>query len=122
MVWPWCAGAAEVMPAAPAVAPVPWADMADRPVLKVERVADLKALLTIESLLRRVSVRLLAVGRSEAWFVADSLPERGWAGLLQAEPRLQPAGEADRSPPEGLHATFVWAPEAAAVALPDPAP
>lgn len=103
---------------------VPWEDMVDKPVLRVEQVADLGALLAVESVLKLKGgghqVRLLAVGRSEAWFVAGSLPPKGWQELLDGEPRLVP-GEQVAGESVGLHAAYVWVPDRVIVPSPEPA-
>lgn len=96
LVVPLMAAAEDVMPSptpVDAARSTPWPDMEGRPVLHVERITDLKALLTVQSLLRGGGgvhpIRLLGVSGSEAWFVADSLPEGGWRALLLSEPRLR---------------------------------
>lgn len=92
----------------------PWADLADAAVLRVDQVADFGTLVDVQAALRECSggryvVRLLAVGRSEAWFVADILPAGGWAALLGAEPRLMVPAD---SPPahQERHAVRRWTP------------
>lgn len=89
----------------------PWADLMDRAVLRVDQVADLKALFGVQAVLRERSgglLRLLAVGRSEAWFVADTLPTGGWSALLAQEARLSPPALIEA--PEDLHAVRLWTP------------
>ncbi len=103
-------------------AAVPWADLKDAAVLRVDQVADFGAMVDVLGVLRersggRQTVRLLAVGRSEAWFVADILPVGGWAALLGAEPRLAvPAGVFPAD--EGRHGVRQWTPFAASSGLP----
>lgn len=90
---------------------VPWADLRARAVLRVDQVADLNALFGVQAVLRERSggqLRLLAVGRSEAWFVADTLPTGGWPALLAQEARLSPP--AIMEAPEDLHAVRLWTP------------
>lgn len=90
---------------------VPWADLTGKAVLRVDQVADLKALVGVQSVLRERSggqVRLLAVGRSEVWFVADSPPVGGWTALLGQEARLVAPDR--REAPEDLHAVRLWTP------------
>lgn len=90
---------------------VPWPDLTGKAVLRVDQVADLKALVGVQSVLRERSggqVRLLAVGRSEVWFVSDTLPVGGWAALLGQEARL--VVPARREAPEDLHAVRLWTP------------
>ena len=97
---------------------LPWFDIEGRLVLHVERIPDLKALLTIQRLLQERGgvhpIRLIGVSASEAWFVADSLPVESWQALLATEPRLRLSGPAQGSPSEGtegdpLVQSVIWA-------------
>jgi hypothetical protein len=100
----------------------PWPDMANRPVLHVAGITDLKALLTVQSLLRKSggahSIRLLGVNSSDAWFVADSLPTGGWSALVGADPRLRQQEGVPVNEDAPLHASVIWDAEAVADDLP----
>lgn len=101
---------------------VPWADLKEAAVLRVDQVADFGTLVEVQGVLRersggRHTVRLLAVGRSEAWFVADNLPAGGWTALLGVEPRLiAPASSLPEH--EERHVVRRWAPFESSSVLP----
>lgn len=69
-----------------------WPEAADRAVLRVENVPDLKALLAVQAALQGLTgvrqVQLIRVQHQEAWFTAQNHGGDVWRQALGAEPRL----------------------------------